>query len=989
VRRREISLCRVAGMLLAIAWTMLPAFGSNSTEPSLRSYILSTWTTAQGLPQDFVTAMAQTPDGFLWVGTMNGLARFDGLRFHPFDKEGPPELQNNIGALVNDGSGGLWIVTDSGLLHYEHSRFHRIPCKAKPRCRIDTLARTPGGELWIYAGGRLFKTERDKLEPSPLPTGIQALSDMAASADGTLWLADRHSVFRTAAGKILASYELPGIQMLYVDRFGGVWAGDGHHLFRFNGQEFKEQRDPGLGNFVSVMVDSRHQLWMASGGLHGISRKSADSREVLTTADGLASNDTRLILEDRNHDIWLGTIAGLQRLHRGVFTTYSPGKDLQIESIFEQKDGSIWAGTLEGGVAHLRNGQWQKYAQQQGLPAGQVRGFFENGALPAVAISDYGIFEYHRGSFAKRPSIPHGYIDTPVTAGDGSVWFNVHHRGIFRLKDGRLSHFDTGNGLAGNQAFSLAVDAQGTLWVGGLDHLQRWNGQRFESVLSTPAPVLCVAWPKQGGLAVGTLSGLLLRTGTSNAGRMLTQNDGLPGNTVLDVVSDDADNLWIATTSAIARIPHAQWRAFADGATSHIQPELFTEADGLKSRNVLPLNQITTMRAHDGRIWFATAKGLSVVDPHLSIEAVPDAVIENVTVDDQLRAGGDQSIQPGRHRMAIAYTSPANEGPEQTSFRYRLSGWDREWISAGTSREVSYTGLPPGDYVFEVTATNRQGLSSAAPARIHLTLLPFFWQTRWFLVLVIVVTILAIVEITRRYTRRRAEKLSLRFQERAAERERIAYQIHDTVIQDMIGATLQLELIGFQLADQRQQAEGALNTLAARMRETIARSRNMVSNLHSTAVAQYSLVEVLRHAEAEFRLGDLPRFDLTSTGEPRQVHPLVRDEVYRICREALANAFRHSNAEFVAVEVRFLPDMLEVEISDDGLGMSAEILQNGRPGHFGLRGMQAHADRIGATLTVESNPGQGTNVILRVKARRLAWWRVRQGRRHPGGNTEA
>jgi signal transduction histidine kinase len=454
-------------------------------------------------------------------------------------------------------------------------------------------------------------------------------------------------------------------------------------------------------------------------------------------------------------------------------------------------------------------------------------------------------------------------------------------------------------------------------------------------------------------------------------------------------LTDDEDNLWIATTRAIARISRPQWRAFAQGTASRIQPEVFTEADGLKSRNVLPLNQITAMRATDGRIWFATAKGLSVVDPHLPAAPAPAAVIETVTVDDERQIAGDLTIQPGRHRMTIAYTSPANEAPEQTRFRYRLFGWDREWTSGGTLREVSYTGLPPGDYVFEVIATNRQGVSGLQAAQIHLKLLPFFWQTRWFLVLTICITISVIVEVTRRYTRRRAEKLSLRFQERAAERERIAYQIHDTVIQDMIGATLQLELIGFQVADQREQAEDSLNALAARMRETIARSRNMVSNLHSTAVAQYSLVEVLRHAEAEFRLGELPRFELVSTGHPRHVHPLVRDEVYRICREALANAFRHSNAEFVVVEVRFLPDMLEVEISDDGQGMSTEILQHGRAGHFGLRGMQAHAQRIGATLSVESHPGQGTNVILRVKARRFAWWQMRQRRLHAGGNADA
>jgi signal transduction histidine kinase len=217
-----------------------------------------------------------------------------------------------------------------------------------------------------------------------------------------------------------------------------------------------------------------------------------------------------------------------------------------------------------------------------------------------------------------------------------------------------------------------------------------------------------------------------------------------------------------------------------------------------------------------------------------------------------------------------------------------------------------------------------------------------------------------------------------------AERERIAYEIHDTVIQDMTGATLQLELLGFHIADQPDKATQLQESLAKRMRETVARSRNMVRNLHSTAVMQYSLVEMLRHAEAEFRLAELPAFELTSVGEARSVNPLVRDEVYRICREALANAFRHSNASKVQVEVRFLPKALEVEIRDNGDGMDDETLVHGRPGHFGLPGMKAHAYRIGANVTIESSRDVGTKIVLRVATRvsRRLWWRL--GRRFTG-----
>jgi signal transduction histidine kinase/ligand-binding sensor domain-containing protein len=971
--------------LIALLLSACSVCQGRAWEPSapLQKDVLTTWTTEQGLPQNFITSLAQTSDGFLWVGTMNGLVRFDGLHFRGFGQEGPRELQGLISGLVTDGGDGLWVVTASGLLHYEQHRFVPIAFEQRAHYRIETLARSNNGELWLYLEGKLEHTHADKIEPAALPEGVHRLSDMAEDTDGALWITDRENIFRVHEGAV-AKYSAPGSQLIYADHFGDVWAGDGHHLFRFDGHGFQPVKNPGLGNFVSVMVDSHHRLWMASGGLHGLSRKSGDKTGTLTEADGLASNDVRTILEDRNGDFWLGTIAGLQRLHQGIFTSYSAPGNLagtrsQTESIFEQKDGSIWTGTLEGGVVQWQSGHWQRYGKAQGLSPGQVRGFFEHGLIPAIAIADYGVFEWRGGRFTKMPSIPHGYVTTPVIASDGSLWLRIENQGLYRLKNGQLTQFGTQDGLTGKQLWSLGTDPQGEPWVGDATGLQSWNGQRFERVVATPGPTLCAAWPKDG-IAVGTLNGLWLRVRSSgsghiDSGRLLTQNEGLPGNMVLDVLDDFEGNLWVVTARAIARMSHEQWTAYAEAQADQVDTEIFTEADGLKSRYVLPLNEVTATRADDGRLWFATVNGPAVVDPHLPAARPAQAAIDGIVVDDQHHLPDDLMVSPGRHRITFTYTSPATTAPEQTRFRYRLWGWDRDWVDAGASREVSYTGLPPGTYTFDVIATNREGGSSKLPAQARLKIEPYVWQTKWFLILTACVVIGAIIEITRRFTRRRAERLSLRFQERVAERERIAHQIHDTIIQDLIGATLQLELVEFEVTDHPETSGQSLKSLAARMRETIVRSRNMVSNLHSTAVAQYSLVEVLRHAEAEFRSNPTPVFDLVCKGEPRQVHPLIRDEVYRICREALANAFRHSNAEYVTVEVRFLPDLLEVEISDDGQGMTEGILKHGRAGHFGLRGMQAHARRIGATLSIESEPGQGTHVILRVETRKHSWWR--------------
>ncbi|MGB8537220.1 MAG: two-component regulator propeller domain-containing protein [Acidobacteriaceae bacterium] len=953
---------------------------SGSVSP-LKQDVLSTWTTDDGLPQNFITALAQTPDGFLWVGTLTGLVRFDGLSFRGFNKDGPPEMQDGIIALIGDNADGLWISTRTGLFHYQAGHFTRIFFQGNMRYGIEALAssRRDGG-VWVYAERKLARTRGDRLEVAPFPQAAKQPRDMEEALDGTLWIADGEDIFAISPnGGTTRRFHLPGGQMIYADRFGDIFAGDGHRLFRFDGQMFQQVKNPGLTNFVSVMVDSHRQLWMASGGLHGLSRKSGNTVENLTVADGLASNDARGLLEDRNGDIWIGTISGLQRLHHGIFTTYAPQAAIaerlgQPDAVFEQKNGAIWVGTVEDGVLRFQHGRWRRFGAAEGLSPGQVRGFFEDGEMPAIAVADYGIFEWDGKRFRKIPSIPSGYITTPVTAADGSVWFSVLHQGLFVMRHGQVQPVGAAQGLIPSPVWSVGVDSQGMPWVGTATALQRWNGQRFQTSLTSPAPILSVAW-LPGGMAIGTIHGLILYRDGGDM-RMLTQDDGLPGNMVLDVIADERGNLWIATSRAITRLWRSQWMDYMEGRSNRIEPELFTKADGLKGSNVLPLNIVTALRTADGRIWFAISNGVSVVDPHLFPEPAARAAMDAVIVDEQQQPAADVTVAPGRHRITFRYTSPANIAPEQTRFRYRLLGWDEHWIDAATAREVSYTGLTPGRYTFQVTAVNRESVGDAQPASLHIMLRPFFWQTNWFLVLVIVLATAVIVEVTRRRTRVLVERLSLLFQERVAERERIAYQIHDIIIQDLIGATLKLELLGFQIADQPETAEHSIEALAGKMRQIIERTRNMLSSLHATAVIQYDLVEVLRQAEAEFRQSEIPSFKLTSAGEVRPVHPLVRDEVYRICHETLANAFRHSDAQHVTVCVRFLPQLLEVEIADDGKGMSDETRIHGRPGHFGLRGMQAHAQRIEAKLNIVSAPGSGTTVTLRVPTERRKRWQI-------------
>jgi signal transduction histidine kinase/ligand-binding sensor domain-containing protein len=967
------------------------------TPTDIHHEVLTTWTTGQGLPQDFVTAIAQTRDGFLWVGTLGGLARFDGLHFRTFAGDAPPALQDRISDLARDGENGLWIGTASGLFHLVRGEFRAIPCKSNTACRVESLAASADGGVWVFTGQQLLHTQGEQLREFSLPFDARELRAMCEGANHTLWFSNGENIFALQSGashegKSSESWPQPNVGLLYAAPSGEIYAGDGHRLYRFQNGHFALVESPGLGNFVDAMVDSQHRLWMASGGLHGISRQSNGVAEHLTADDGLASDDVRLLLEDHNQDVWLGTIAGLQRLHRGLFTTYTekdglPGVRSQYEAVFEDRSGTLWAGTLESGIARLQNGKWHRFGPQDGIRAGQVRGFADGDSGLIVALSDYGLFSWKDGRFVKIPGIPRGYLVAPTRATDGSLWFGILRQGLFRLQGKHLTHFGTADGLPATTIWSIQSSSNGHLWIGTSHSLYEWTGNAFRIVASTDNPVYAITPIGSGDLALGTLGGIvLLHDGKRWT---LTKSQGMPANMILSIVQDDLRNLWVVTASAIVRIPRSQIDAVLDGRASSVSPQAFTEADGLHGAAVLPVNQINALRARDGRLWFATVRGISSVDPHLTPEPIPTAVLDSIFVDEHQNLPRNLSIAPGRHRITFQFTSSTLPAADQIRFRYRMDNWDSSWLNADKSREASYSGLPPGNYRFEVVAINREGTTNPVPASVEIRLKPHFWQTRTFLLLAVLIGIALIIEVTRRRTRAKAERLSLRFQERAAERERIAYQIHDTVIQDMIGTALKLELLGHQIDEEPLTAQGSLNGLAASMRDTIARSRNMVSSLHSTAVPQYSLLDLLKNAEAEFRLAEEPEFRLVSEGQPRPLHPFIRDEVYRICREAVANAFRHANAGCIEVHVRFGTETLDVEIRDDGHGMDNETREHGRPGHFGLRGMQAHADRIGAAITIDSSLQAGTRVRLHVKTKRWNQGRLRRwlhshsGEAHP------
>jgi ligand-binding sensor domain-containing protein/signal transduction histidine kinase len=945
------------------------------TDENLRRFTLSTWTTEQGLPQSFITAIDQTPDGFLWIGTEGGLARFDGLNFRTSFPDEPAAIHGGINGITHDDLGRLWVATTRGLLCGEGGVFRLVPTPGPGPPRIDRIVRAHDGGLLVGMGSHIWKLDRAGQRFIAIPTGVEKLRSFTEDQNGVLWITDSAAVTEVEASGKITRFPLPEASLITAQRDGHIYAGDGHRLYRFDGRAFVQIPNAGTEEFVAMTIARDGALWMASGGLQGLSRKTAAGVQRLDMSDGLASNDTRLLYEDRDEAMWVGTIAGLQRLKREAFVRYTtrdglPPATAQYDAIFAGADHSTWTGTLEDGISVLRQGNWKTFNIKYGVRRGQIRGFVDDdkGSMPLVAIADYGLFRWSGHRYKKLTGIPPGYITSPIRTADGSIWFSIVRQGVFRLRDWKLEHFEAAQGLSEPVVWCLLADNHGGVWAGtttGLFHFMDGRWTRVHPELREMIPTL--AFSSSGELLVGTTTGIAIVR--DNVVTMVGRAQGLMTDTVLQMVEDKDRSLWIVAATGINRVTRQQLDSVLTGRSATLAPQLFTEHDGLPGREFLPVSHVLGLRADDGRLWFTTTRGPT--SGNALPEAAPRAILDGVTVDGISQLHDALQVRPGRHRITFNFTAPAFTAPEQLRFRYRMLGWDNAWIDAGRLREATYAGLPPGHYSFEVQAIGRGGVDGPLATISAVDLQPFFWQTRAFLVLAVIAMAALIIEFTRRRTLLLARRLSRQFQERAAERERIAYQIHDTVIQDLIGATLYLEIAEMQLATGDVDPDRPLEGLAARLRGTIARSRSMVANLHSTAIPEYGLLDVLRLAEAEFRLAVEPVFGVSYTGEPREVDPLLRDEVYRICREAIANAFRHANAKRVDVRVHFEPYALAIEIADDGVGMDDALKQRGRAGHFGLPAMHAHTKRIGALLTIDSAPECGTRISLVVRS---SWW---------------
>ncbi len=941
------------------------------------------WVTENGLPQNTVHAITQAKSGYIWIATEEGLARFDGIKFTVFDKQNTPELKSNdIRVLLEDRRGALWIGTADGLVELRDSNF------------------------------TAFTTQQG------LPANV--INALSEDLDGSLWVATAAGVVRFGEGvfKAFDQDEFPrdGVDALFVDQQGALWIGSSDGLACYkSGKVTKYTRQDGLvdNNVVSIDQDLDGHVWI--GTANGLNRLDGDQFLTYTTRDGLPNNRITSLKTDREGSIWIGTGGGLSRFTEGHLSNFRAGDRLANEiilSIFEDREGSLWIGTESDGLSLLKDKKFTTYTSREGLASDLIKSIYEDGQNNIWIGTNGGGLNLLKEGKVTTYTTTDGLSSNVILAlfGDdhGNLWVGTPD-GLNRFKDGKFKTLTSADGLANDFVRSIYADRSGNLWIGTRGGLTRLTGEHFNTyTIAEGLPndfVGTIYQDSQGNIWIGTLGGLTrfrdekftnyttrdglssdvvislhedaegaLWIGTSGGGldrlkqgkfTSYTTRNGLPDDVIYSILEDRQNSLWLSSNRGVFRLNKKELDDFANGTLGAVTPVLYGPADGMVTRECSGGGHPAGWRSADGKLWFSTIKGVAMIDPEkIKLNGQPPQVaIEEIRADDQsISPAQTVELSPGKSRLDFYYTALSFVAPEKVRFKYKLEGFDRDWVDGGTRRVAYYTNLRPGHYKFRVIASNNDGVWSPTGANFDLYLKPHFYQTYWFYALGAFMVALIVWQLYRF----RLKHVESQFAAVLAERNRIAREIHDNLAQEMLGISVQLEVVARTMPASAELARTHLDRVRMLVRHGIAEARRYVWDLRSQALDTNDLPAALSDTARRLTTETAVRAKVEVSGTFRPLSPLIEGNLLRIGQEAINNAVRHAEAQNILINLRFDASRVQLSVQDDGRGFNYQESKNGEGKHFGLVSMQERVVRIGGSLKVDSRAGEGTEVLVEV-----------------------
>lgn len=726
---------------------------------------------------------------------------------------------------------------------------------------------------------------------------------------------------------------------------------------------------------LSMIQDRDANIWI--GTPKGLLRVASGVVGALD-GQGRRPQSVSVLFEDRERNIWFGGAQGLERLREGAFVTYSsipPSENIAEDNgpLWSDPAGRLWFGPSTGGLS-WRLGSTVQHIANQSLDkdiiysiAGDQNEIWlgrQEGGLTRLHLPDARAAQ----TYTKADGLAAGPDFCVHRSRDGAVWAGTIGGGVSRFKDGVFQGFTSADGLASNSVTAIEEGEDGTMWFATTGGLSAFSKQKWRSYHGAdglpPHDITCLA--ADGPILwIGTSQGLAF----FRDGHITAVND-VPSvlyESIVGIAVTPA-NLWIATEQSVLRVNRER---LLSGKVDGGDVRIFDVEDGLRGTGNLK-RQHSVITDQTGRIWFSTNRGVAVVDPsELAKRSVPVIVhIQTAMADenilrsaDELDGGGLLHVPASQHRVVFSYIGLCLADPARVLFRYRLDGYDTAWSNPTPSREAPYTNLGPGPYRFRVMARSVDGAWGAAEAAMAITIAPRFWQTWWFLGLGVLVLSAGAIGLFRLRTHQLTTELNMRFEERLGERTRIAQELHDTLLQGFLGACMKLEVALDRLPEDSP-ARSALDGVLALMRRVIDEGRNTVRGLRPPETESEDLEDVFSRIPEEVGGPKGTEFRVVVDGEPRALSAALRDEAYRIGREAVVNAYKHSGATLIEIALEYTHHQFSIRVRDNGRGIDADVLRDGRDGHWGLPGMRERAERIGARLTLWSGASAGTEVVF-------------------------
>jgi len=771
------------------------------SQKDITHYIIDSWTTDNSdIPQNSVLSMVQSRDGYLWIGTYEGLCRFDGLHFTVFDKSNTPEIQNNGMLVMAEGpDGALWVGTPNGLLCRRDGKIRNYTI-ADGLASDFILSLNPDrqGNLWIGTTRGLSRFQNGVFTNLAVPAGMDVSHVSALSIDqsGTLWVGTSAGLFSYRDGRF-TPYSLPGgksgntVWSLYTARDGSLWIGTaGEWLVSLRQGVFHSySQNEGLsGKSVRVIYeDSRGTLWVGTDN-GGLNRLEGGSFTFLGQQHGLSNNSIRALVEDKEGSLWIGNYGGgLNRLKDDRYIFYTTRNGLPVamtRAVLQDRDGAMWIGTIGGGLVRFRSGKFEIFSEKQGLRNMRVWSIAQ-ASDGAIWFGTYGggLHRLQNGKirvYSTLNGLSNDIVRAILAARDGSIWVGTDGGGIDILRpDGRIINYSRRNGLSDDFIYAISQDDEGFVWVGTYNgDLYRFQGEEITTFRPQVGPSQNAIWtihPDAGGtLWIGTNSGGLIRFKNGKFST-ISSRDGLYSDVAFQILEDGHGFLWMNCNKGVFRVSIKELNDFAEGRIGRVHSLSFGISEGVRGVESTGPAQPAGWRSREGKLWFPTIKGVAVVDPDYRKrnERVPPVLIEKMIVEGKAAdLNAPLVIGPGRKKLEFTFTALSFLVPERNRFKTMLKGYDREWSPETSQRQVSYTNLPPGRYTFRVIACNNDGQWNLEGPSLAFELRPFFYQTFWFQVLAALgLLFLAILALRWRFRslQRRERELQLQVKERTRE----------------------------------------------------------------------------------------------------------------------------------------------------------------------------------------------------------------------------